>query len=395
MNPFEILKQDPDSRARTGVIHTAHGDIHTPAYAIVGTHGAVRCVDMGMVKHLDTQVLMVNTYHMWKALNDEGLHTYSGLHEAMQWSGPVMTDSGGFQVFSMGAARVEGVGKIERAPERAGRQSLTRVTEEGAIFTVDGQEQYLDAEKSMAIQARLGADIIFAFDECTSPFADLQYTKQSMERTHRWAKRSLDAHSPTQLLYGIIQGGRFRGLREESARVISAMGFDGIAIGGSFGDSFGDSKEKTYEELSWILPLVDRTRPRHLLGIGRIDDIILAVEQGIDTFDCVVPTREARHGWLWTRRGKVDITNARYRDDASVVESTCCCSVCSGESQIIASDLRTLFKTKNPQGGELASIHNIFFFNQLMTDIRTAIQEGTFTQLKHQILVGLRCGVRR
>ncbi len=362
MNAFEILKKDPESRARTGMIHTAHGDIQTPAYAIVGTHGAVRCVDTRMVHDLQTQVLMVNTYHMWQALGDTGLTKYNGLHAAMRWEYPIMTDSGGFQVFSMGAARVEGVGKIARTPERAGRESHTRVTEEGVHFTVDGEEQYLDAEASMAIQARLGADMIFAFDECTSPFANREYTLQSMERTHRWAKRSLDAHDPRQLLYGIIQGGRFRDLREESARVISAMEFDGIAIGGSFGDSFGDSKEATYQELSWVLPHVDASRPRHLLGIGRIDDIILAVEQGIDTFDCVVPTREARHGWLWTRSGVMDMTNARYQSDTLVIDPTCLCPMCAGDAPTRRCDLRALFKAKNPQAGERSTVHNVYFF---------------------------------
>lgn len=394
MNPFEIQTQDPHSRARTGVIHTAHGDIQTPAYAIVGTHGAVRCVDVGMVRKLQTQVLMVNTYHMWKALGDAGLKQYNGLHAAMHWEHPIMTDSGGFQVFSMGAARVEGVGKIARTPERAGRESLTRVSEDGVHFTVDGEERYLDAETSMSIQAWLAGDMIFAFDECTSPFADRAYTQQSMERTHRWAQRSLDAHDPKQLLYGIIQGGRFRDLREESARVISAMGFDGIAIGGSFGDSFGDSKEATYQELSWVLPHVDASRPRHLLGIGRIDDIILAVEQGIDTFDCVVPTREARHGWLWTRSGVMDITNARYQSDTSVIDPTCLCPICAGDIKTLRCDLRVLFKTKNPQAGEQATVHNVYFFNQLMTDIRQSINEGVFRQFKQRVLAQLRTGVK-
>ncbi|MBI5134894.1 tRNA guanosine(34) transglycosylase Tgt [Candidatus Uhrbacteria bacterium] len=393
MPAFDIVQKDPHSRARAGIIHTAHGELPTPAYAIVGTNGVVRCMTTPQLEDAKTSVLMVNTYHRWQELGDEGLERYQGLHIDMDWNHPIMTDSGGFQVFSLGAAREEGVGKLLKSVvSRPKRPRLNQIAEDGVYFTVDDRESYLDAETSMRIQRQLGADIIFAFDECSSPLANYEYSKAAMERTHRWAKRCVDVDHGTQLLYGIIQGGRFQDLRQFSAKAIRDLPFEGVAIGGSFGDSYGDTKRKTYQELNWVVPLLDEERPRHLLGIGRIEDLLQCVEQGIDTFDCVVPTREARHGWIWTRRGRLDVTKGVYQQDARRIEQDCHGWCCTGEQALSRSQIRELFKTKQPRAAEIATFHNVRFFNQLMSDIRISIIDGQFSSFKRQALMLLSAG---
>lgn len=373
-------------------METGHGAIETPAYAIVGTQAAVRCLDAEDLARAKTQLVMVNTYHMWRKLGDVKLAGFPGLHKEMNWNRPLMTDSGGFQVFSLGAAREHNVGKVAPIGDIANKKVLrsdgenfVRVTEDGVNFTDNGEEFYLDAEKSMLIQERLGADIIFSFDECTSPFHDYEYTKKSMERTHRWAVRSLRARTSDQLLFGIVQGGAFENLRRESAEFIGRLSFDGFAIGGAFGSSFGSSKEETFRELDWSIPFLPKEKPRHLLGIGRPEDLFLGVEAGIDFFDCVVPTREARHGSVWTAAGRLDITRGRYAEDSGALEEGCFCPVCA-EQKLSRKFLYALFKEKNPSAGRLASLHNVFFFNDLMGKIRRAIFEDNLEELKKQYL---------
>ncbi len=422
MFDFKVIKKDKDSHARVGVIETPHGAVETPAYTMVGTNAAVRTLSPEDITETKTQIVIVNTYHMWKDLGDK-LEMFGGLHEKMKWQGPLMTDSGGFQVFSFGFGREHKVGKVakkisETMPSRGGSRSadelgireansaarerrsasaagagerpatredivseiggenLVRVTEEGVYF-YDGEERFLNPELSMHIQGKLGADIIFAFDECTSPLNDYEYTKESMERTHRWALRSLDAKErKDQALYGIVQGGEFKDLREESARVIGGMAFDGFGIGGSFG------KSEMLNVLDWVTPLLPEGRPRHLLGIGRIGDIFEGVERGIDTFDCVIPTREARHGSLWTNQGRFDIRKGKYAGDKSRIRDDCLCPVCS--RNILRGELHALFKAKDQEAGRLATIHNVWFFNELLAKIREAIKEGTFKELKEE-----------
>jgi queuine tRNA-ribosyltransferase/7-cyano-7-deazaguanine tRNA-ribosyltransferase len=420
MFDFKIVKKDKDSRARVGVIKTSHGIVETPAYTMVGTNAAVRTLSPKDVAETKTQIIIVNTYHMWKDLGDK-LEAFEGLREKMKWGGSLMTDSGGFQVFSFGFGREHGVGKIKlaepslslgtgrssapaadaalrsRSAESASRmpssaelrellrdnvdsvrnnKNLVKVTEEGVYF-YDGEERFLNPEISMRIQEKLGADIIFAFDECTSPLNDYGYTKGSMERTHRWALRSLAAKKrEDQALYGIVQGGEFEDLRRESARVVGSMAFDGFGIGGSFG------KEEMLDVLDWVTPLLPETKPRHLLGIGRIEDIFAGVERGIDTFDCVIPTREARHGSLWTKYGRFDIRKGKYAEDRRKIEDGCLCPVCL--QGISRKELHSLFKAKNQEAGKLATIHNIWFFNNLMEKIRKAITEGALKELKKE-----------
>ena len=387
---FKVLKTDDKSRARAGIIETSHGEIETPAYAIVGSHGSVKAVTAEDLKKAGTQVLMMNTYHLWRDLGDDKLKNFIGLHEFSGWDGPIMTDSGGFQVFSMGAGREKKVGKILTAKNNflasEKDHSCLRITGDGVYFKDYGEEFFLDPKKSMWIQEHLGADIIFAFDEPTSPLHNYEYNKIALKRTHDWANVCLSERKDNkQLLYGIVQGGIFEDLRKESAKYIGSLPFDGFAIGGSFGSSFNDTKENTYKELNWTIPYLLEDKPRHLLGIGRIEDIFRAVKAGIDTFDCVIPTREARHGAVWTSKGRVDVKSGKCRGDESPIEDGCRCSSCSIVG-IKKKELHRRFREKNFEAGKLATIHNIYFFNNLMSKIRAAIFNGSFEVLEKHIL---------
>ncbi len=408
---FKILKKDQQSNARRGVLETPHGEVHTPAFVAVGTNAKIRTLEPADLEKTNTQLIIVNTYHMWKELGEERLKTFSGLHSHMSWPKTLMTDSGGFQVFSLGYGRVTGTGKIAQTPENSllseqPEKNLTKITEDGVYFFdpaplvnregshetqltkgagFDGEEHFLDAEKSMKIQEQLGADIIFAFDEPSSPLHDYNYSKVAMDRTHRWAVRSLKARTSNQLLFGIIQGGSFEDLRKESARVISGMPFDGFGVGGSFGNSFGSRSANTFQEISWVCPLLPEEKPRHLLGIGRIEDIFIGVSQGIDSFDCVIPTREARHGSIWTATGRIDMKKGIFADDTAVLDENCSCFVCS-TLKISKGALHHLFKAKNFDAGRFATIHNLAFSNGLLAEIRTALENNTFRELQLKYL---------
>lgn len=432
---FRILKKDPASRARVGLIETPHGIVETPAYVVVGTHAKVRTLEPQDIIDSKTQLIIANTYHLWQALGEEGLKKFPGLHQVMGWQGPLMTDSGGFQVFSFGAAREHATSKVAAfidakpineysdilqhvgsEPQKSNREnSLVRITEDGVMFTplearsikrgtaaakgglpltgftAGGKRHWLDAEKSIRIQQQLGADMIFAFDEPSSPHHDYAYTQAAMERTHRWAERSLKARTSGQMLYGIVQGGPYEDLRRQSARVIAGMPFDGIAIGGSYSNSFGDTREQTLREVGWATPFLPEDKPRHLLGIGLVEDLFACVAAGMDTFDCVVPTREARHGSIWTRQGRIDIKRGMWRENSEILDEECACPVCA-IMQVRKADLWALFKDKNPeaglpaQAGRLATLHNVFFFNDLMHRIREAIKSDTFAALRAEYI---------
>jgi len=380
---FEVTRESSSSRARLGRLHTPHGIVETPSYVVVATDAEIRCLQPADIPDTKTQIAIANTYHLWRTLGDAGLNEFPGVHAAMGWDGPMMTDSGGFQVFSMGAARVHGTGKIAAMPSRGEggeHESAVRVTDSGVYFMEEGEEHYLDAETSMRIQEQLGADITFAFDEPTSPHADRAYTEEALRRTHNWAERSLEAKTSAQSMYGIVQGGVFRDLREESAKFIGALPFAGFGIGGAFGSSFGDSKKNTFEEVSFVVPLLPQRKPRHLLGIGRIEDVFEAVAQGIDTFDCVIPTREARHGALWTRAGRYDITKGKYTTSDAPLDAFCGCPTCL--SGILQRDLYGFFKQKDDRAGRLATLHNVFFFNSLLEEIRESLRENRFEEFR-------------
>lgn len=442
---FEILKKDRRTNARVGFLKTPHGVAETPSYVVVGTHAAIKCLSPEDIPKTKTQMIIANTYHLWRTLglNPDGSpehfskknvlgdkpDKFPGLHEFMKWNGVIMTDSGGFQVFSLGFAREHGIGKImsifpegmssrgssrssaelgiRRMPDSAERErraapaagagerpvprddipfgkgkNLVRITDDGAYFNDGGEELYLNPEISIGIQEKLGADIILAFDECTSPLHDHEYTKDAMKRTHAWAKRSLAAKKRSdQWLYGIVQGGEFEDLRKESAEFIGQMPFDGFAIGGSL----GRSRSGMFDVIKWSVPLLPEEKPRHLLGIGKIRDLFEAVELGIDTFDCVIPTREARHGSLWTKFGRFDVKKGKYEGSDMKIQKDCACPVCA-DFKITRGGLRNLFKAKRPNASRFATIHNVFFFNDLMEKIRSSIKRGSFLEFKKQFL---------
>jgi tRNA-guanine family transglycosylase len=360
---FRVIKRSRTGRARLGLLHTPHGTVRTPAYVIVATDAAVRTLRPADLKRTRTQLVIANTYHLW------------GKRDAHRMLGarlPMMTDSGGFQVFSFGAAKEQGVGKVLKQPvRRTAIPSRVRISERGVRFMVDGKQRFLSPESSVAAQERLGADIVFAFDECTSPLHPHAYTKASMARTHRWARRCLAARTRSdQLLLGIVQGGRFKSLRTASAKAVGAMGFDGFGIGGSFG------KDEMARTLAWVIPHLPEDKPRHLLGIGAVADVFAAVEAGVDTMDCVIPTREARHGRIYTDTGPLDVRK----------------QACAGDrrkllvSRVTLARLHRLFRDRDPEAGRLATLHNVRWFNRLMERIRAALADGSYAGFKRAFL---------
>jgi queuine tRNA-ribosyltransferase len=403
---FRVLNRRGE--ARRGRIETPHGTIETPAFVAVGTQATVKGLTAQSVANSGTQVLFANTYHLFLRPGPDVVRDHGGLHRFMAWDGPLMTDSGGFQVFSLGAGIEHGVGKVssifpgeEPASNEQGRrggpsQPLVTVDEEGVRFRshIDGSGQVLNPEISIAVQRSLGADIVLAFDECTSPLHDRSYTEASMERTHRWAERSLRAfsdepavHPYRQALFGIVQGGAFRELRERSAEVIGAMPFDGFAIGGNL----GQTHEDMYRVIEWTVPRLPAERPRHLLGIGDVPAIFEAVERGCDTFDCVSPTRNARNSGLLARfddgrplaNFRLNLRNARFADDLRPIEPDCDCLTCR---TVTRAYLRHLFKAGESLGPQLATIHNLRFMTRLLGDIRRSLEEGGFAELKAEWL---------
>lgn len=379
---FKIEKRMPGCLGRAGIITTPHGEIKTPAFVTVGTKATVKALTPEMVNSLGAQVVLANTYHLYLQPGDGLVAKAGGLHNFMNWSGPMMTDSGGFQVFSLGAAygeggvskfAKEGVQKIEElAKEDDTTVKLAKIDEDGVTFKshIDGSEHRFTPERSMQIQHNLGADIIFAFDECTSPSADYDYQKRAMERTHRWAKRSLEEHKKLgggQALFGIVQGGRHQDLREESARVIGGMDFDGFGVGGSF------DKEDMGTAVGWVNAILPEDKPRHLLGIGEPEDIVEGVKNGCDTFDCVTPTRMARNGTLITKAGRLNILNAQYREDFTPLEEGCGCYTCQHYTRAY---LAHLFRAKEMLAGTLASVHNLYFLINMTNEIREKIING-------------------
>lgn len=379
---------------------TPHGEIQTPAFVAVGTQGTVKGVTPEDVAAAGTQVLFANTYHLYLRPGAEVVASHGGLHRFMNWDAPIMTDSGGFQVFSLGASIEHGVGKVASIfpGEDPGRRSFTpgesfvTVGEEQVVFKshIDGSTHVFTPERSIDIQRALGADIVLAFDECTSPLHDREYTRQSAERTHRWARRSLDrfrdtddVHGYPQALYGIVQGGAFEDIRRASADVIGAMDFDGIAIGGNL----GKTREDMYRVLDWSIPGLPDQKPRHLLGIGDVPSLFEAVDRGVDTFDCVSPTRNARNGGILVRFDegepvdgyRLNLRNARFRDDLRPLEEGCTCATCRSYTR---SYLRHLFKANEQVGQHLASVHNLHFMARLCSDIRDALDSDTFPELK-------------
>jgi queuine tRNA-ribosyltransferase/7-cyano-7-deazaguanine tRNA-ribosyltransferase len=290
---FIIEKKSDKYRARAGLLKTENSSFKTPAYIMVATEGKIRTLPSNVLNQTRTQVVIANTFHLWQKIGDSGLNKFPGLHSYMNWDRPIITDSGGFQVFSMGFARELGGGKVGCGKDEEKRdENLVRVTNQGVYFSTQNGEKFLDAKKSIEIQEKLGADIILAFDEPSSPYHDKNYTKKAMERTHRWAHDSIKYHKrKKQSLFGIVQGGAYDDLRKESAKYIGSLDFDGFSIGGAFSQSFGSQRKETVSELEAAVPQLPDDKPRHLLGIGQVEDIFIGVKAGIDMFDCVIPTR--------------------------------------------------------------------------------------------------------
>lgn len=374
---FKITKKSKKSRARLGIIETAHGRVRTPAFYPVATKATVKTLTPADIKRIGFEAVLANTYHLYLQPGHKLVKKMGGLHRFMNWSGPIATDSGGFQVFSLGFGLEHGVGKIgffpgEDEQPRSHKTKLMTVDETGVNFRshLDGSKHRLTPKKSIEIQEALGADIIFAFDECTSPLADYEYTKKAVERTSRWAEICLKARKrKDQHLFGIVQGGEWRDLREQSAKFIGQMPFDGLAIGGSL----GKSKKDMFRIIRWVVSCLPENKPRHLLGIGYPEDIRKAVRQGIDLFDCVYPTRVARHGILLTNRREINIARACYRQDKRPVAAGCDCDTCRNFSRAY---LHHLFRAKEILASRLATIHNLHFMFQLVKRVRTEVKTG-------------------
>jgi queuine tRNA-ribosyltransferase len=383
-SPFQITARDPGSRARAGILTTAHGAVRTPAFVPLATKATVKGLLPSEVADLGYDMVLGNTFHLFLDPGHELIEGFGGLHEFMGWRAPIVTDSGGFQVFSMGHGTVadEVKGRSPMGPNRSGR--ILAIEEEGVRFRsyIDGSEQFMGPETSMEVQAALGSDLALVFDECTPLNVTREYTARSTERTHRWLQRCLDWHaangSREQLVYGIVQGGVYEDLRVESAQVIADSAVDGIAIGGSL----GADKDGMYEVVDWTTAVLPEDRPRHLLGIGEIDDLVRGVELGIDTFDCAMPTRLGRHGMALVpepaNRWRVDLTGSRFRDDDSPLMEGCPCPACA--QGFTRGYLRYLAKARELTAMRLLTVHNLAFIARLMARLRDSIAAGTLAE---------------
>jgi queuine tRNA-ribosyltransferase len=388
---FTLLKESKKSGARAGILHTPHGDIHTPAFLPVATQGTVKGLTKENLENAKVQACIANTYHLHLSPGSKRIQEAGGLHSFMKWDKPLLTDSGGFQVFSLGAAFGGSVSKIKKEEYNTKEHSpqiydekvstdhgkLALIDEEGVSFTShrDGSFHRFTPERSVEIQHELGADIFFAFDECTGGDAPYEYQKEAMERTHRWAERSLLSHRQNisaqekQMLFGIVQGGRFEDLRKESASFLSSLSFDGFGIGGSY------EKKDIDTAVGWATLFLPKEKPRHLLGIGEVEDMEGAIKKGIDTFDCVSPTRNTRTGTAYfSGREKISLTKSMYRNDDGVLDSSCACSVC--QTGYTRAYLSHLFHSKEMLGPVLLSIHNISVLTSFVEKEREKILNG-------------------
>ena len=358
---FETTHICKQSNARTGILHTPHGDVLTPMFMPVGTAASVKFISPEELYDMNSGVILANTYHCWLRPGEDIIEKAGGLHKFMNYNNPMLTDSGGFQVFSL--------------------TSMRKITEEGVSFKshLDGSSLFLSPEKSIQIQNKLGADIIMALDECPPYPASYEYMKDSVDRTLRWAKRCKDAHQREgeQSLFGIVQGGEYRDIRKDSAKALTEMDFDGYAIGGT---SVGESKETMYKMIEYALEDLPKDKVKYLMGVGSPDALFEGVLRGIDMFDCVLPTRIARHGTLMTSHGRINIKREEFKDDFSPLDDNCDCYCCKNYSKAY---LRHLFRCNEGFGLRLMSIHNLRYLIHLMEQIRQAINEDRFLDFKN------------
>lgn len=374
MAKYELLKQE--GRAKRGTFHTVHGDIQTPVFMNVGTVGAIKgAVSTDDLKEIKCQVELSNTYHLHVRTGDKIIKELGGLHKFMVWDRPILTDSGGFQVFSLAGLR--------------------KIKEEGVYFNshIDGAKIFMGPEESMQIQSNLASTIAMAFDECPPHPATREYMQNSVDRTTRWLHRCKaemnrlngldDTINKHQMLFGINQGGTFEDIRIEHAKVISELDLDGYALGGL---AVGESHVEMYNIIEKTTPYLPKNKPTYLMGVGTPANILEAVDRGVDFFDCVYPSRNGRHGHVYTHRGKINLFNAQYELDNEPIEEGCGCPACKNYSKAY---IRHLLKAKEMLGMRLCVLHNLYFYNHLMEDIRTAIEEHRYSEFKRQTLYGL------
>ena len=362
MKIFEVIKEDKNTLARYGFISLRGNTYETPMFMPVGTQATVKGMTPEMVKECGSAIILANTYHLWERPGEDIVYKAGGLHKFMNYDGPMLTDSGGFQVFSLAKPK--------------------DIKEEGVYFksTIDGKKLFLSPEKSIQIQEKLGADIIISFDECPPYPVSREYMKNSVERTLRWAKRGKDVHTTDQLLFGVVQGGEFSDLREYSAKELIKMDFPGYTVGGT---SVGEGKDVMYKMISDSTKYLPKDKPRYLMGVGDPIDIIEGVIRGIDMFDCVLPTRIARHGNAFTRYGKINLKNAKYKEDFTHLEDKCDCYTCKHYTKAY---IRHLLMCDEMLAGTLLSIHNIRFLIKLTEDIREEIKKGTLLEFRDEFI---------
>jgi len=359
---FDLIREDEGTNARVGVMHTPHGDVPTPVFAPVGTLATVKTMTPADLHELGATLILANTYHLYLRPGADLVARMGGLHRFMGWDGPLLTDSGGFQVFSL--------------------EGLRQITDEGVTFRshIDGSTHTFTPELVIEAQEKLGADIIMAFDECPDP-TDYDYNVQALERTHRWAERCLAAKTrDDQALFGIVQGGVFADLRRQSAEFLTSLDFEGYGIGGL---SVGETKAEMHAMLEVLHPLLPRHKPRYLMGVGSPEDLFECVARGVDMFDCVLPTRIARNGAVLAHRGRLNLRNAQFADDPAPIEEDCTCYTCRTFSRAY---LRHLIVAKEITGLRLATLHNLHFMLETMRRIRRSILDGTFAEYKAKFL---------
>ena len=376
MIKFEVVKKSRSSKARIGSLKTKHGAIETPCLVAVATQAVVKTLTSEEAKAAKSQILISNTFHLHLKPGEDVVKKSGGLHKFMNWNSSLMTDSGGYQVFSLGFGKDLNIGKIVKNPgsgeiKEYQQPKSVKITEDGVYFSspIDGKKLFLGPKESIKIQEKLGADIIFAFDECTPPSAERKYIERSLDKTHRWAKKCLEHKKSDQALFGIVQGSEFKDLRQKSATFLNAMGFEGFGIGGDL----GKDRKATREILKWTVPLLDERKPRHLLGIGYLENMEDIIKEGIDLFDCTVPTHFARHGIAFNSSGRLNMRQAKFLKDKSPIDKKCSCFVCQNYKRNYISHL---LRAKEITALRLLTFHNLYFFNSFVEDIKKRIKNN-------------------
>lgn len=376
MIQFSIKKRSQKSRARLGVLKTPHGEVETPALVTVATQAAVKALSSEDAYKAKSQIAISNTFHLHLRPGEDVVKKHGGLHKFASWDRPLMTDSGGFQVFSLGFGKDFGMSKIlkkqaESDVKKGQQPRLLSINDDGVRFTsyLDGKEVFLGPKESIRIQEKLGADIILAFDECPPPNATKEYVRHSVARTHEWAKVCLKAKKSKQALYGIVQGGSFEDLRKQSAEFIGGLPFDGFGIGGEM----GVDKKWMFKMLRMTTDILPEKKPRHLLGNGYLEDVVEIAKSGVDTFDCVVPTHHARHGTAFTSAGRLDLNRSVFLKDTKKLDPKCKCEVCGTYSRGYISHL---LKAREISALRHLTLHNLYFFNTFLEKVRKDIQTG-------------------